>query len=142
MTKKENRQKLMNELARLFNANTGEKIGEACRGYCKGTIDYSVKFDNNEKYYISNGMKHFDKILQREIDTFIQFNNKKQTMMDKFLEMQEIDNINSKERGLNQYKIIDLDYVKNGTKIGWFYLTIYVNGILFRELITLPFILP
>lgn len=129
MTKRENRQKLMNELARLFNANSGKKIGDACRGDWKGRTDYSVKFDNNEKFYISNGMKYFDEVLQREIDTFTQFNKNKQSMVNKLLEMQETDNINATERGLNKYKIIDLEYAKNGTYIGWFYLTIIVNGI-------------
>lgn len=90
MTKRENRQKLMNELARPFNANTGKKIGDACRGDWKGTTDYSVKFDNNEKFYISNGMKYFNEVLQRQIDTFTQFNNNKHALVAKLLELQDI----------------------------------------------------
>lgn len=107
----------MNELARLFNANTGKRVGYVCKGKWKGTTDYSAVFDNNEKFYISNGMKGFDEILQIKINTFKQLNKNKQVMMNKLLEVQKIDNINSKERNLKDYKIIDLDYVKNKTYI-------------------------
>lgn len=118
----------MNELARLFNANTSKKVGYACKGGSKSQTEYSVQFDNNEEFYISKGMKYFDENLQREIDIFKQFSNNKQAMLDKLLEMQEIDNINSKARDLKEYKIISLDYLKNGIQIRWFYLTTSVNG--------------
>lgn len=118
----------MDKLAKLFNANTGKRVGSPCRGKYRGATDYSVVFDNGEEFCISQGMKDFDNILKEEIDKYSQFHKNKQDILNTLLEMEKCDNSNARERGLSEYKIIDIDYGKNGTHLGWFYLTVSING--------------
>lgn len=128
MTKKENRQIMMDKLAKLFNANTGKKVGSPCRGKYRGTTDYSVVFDNGKEFIISQGMKDFDNILKEEINKYSQFHQNKQAILNILFEMEKCDNSNARARGLNEYKIIDIDYSKNDSHLGWFYLTVSING--------------
>ena len=59
VTKKAIREAKMNELAKLFGANTGVKVGRACTGKWRGTTDYSVEFNTGDKFFITNQFSYF-----------------------------------------------------------------------------------
>lgn len=128
VTKKEIREEKMNELAKLFGAKTGEKVGVPCRGSYRGTTDYFVKFDNGNKFFISNGMKRFDERLDKLIAYYRNFTAHKDEFIKILKEREEKDYTVAEEKGLTPYKIIDVNYAKEGDSIGWFYIKMDING--------------
>lgn len=130
MDKTEKRKAKMNQLAELFGAKSGEKIGSSCSGKWAGTTDYSVKFDNGNELFISNGMKDFDKKLDYLLKIYGNFAEKKTEIMSILREMEKTDAVTAAENDLKSYHVVDVDYQKNsGHFNGWFYAVIEVNGI-------------
>jgi len=126
MGKLAERKKKMDELAKLFNANEGTKTACACRGKWSGTTDYSVTFDNNERYFISNGMSRFDEVLDYTINKYNTFLANKQNIITSLKKIEARDKQKAEELGLLSYELIDVDYIKNGGYLGWFFVTIKV----------------
>lgn len=127
-TKKELRQEMMNRLAKCFGAETGEKVGESCSGKWAGTTDYSVKLDNGVKFFISNGMKHFDEILASKVAAYENFALNKDVIIDNLRPMEATDNEKAAGMGMKQYHIKDIRYTLSGDYMGWFYGVLDVNG--------------
>ena len=119
----------MNLLAHFFDAKKGTKTSQRCRGKWAGTTDYFVKFDNGKEFFISNGMERFEKSLDFYIGVYDGFRSMKLEIIKALAEMAKEDNRNAEDKGLSPYKIVDVDYVKsNSDYLGWFYVTIEVNG--------------
>ena len=131
VTKKAIREAKMNELAKLFGANTGVKVGRACTGKWRGTTDYSVEFNDNRKFFITNGMKNFDTRLDTYIVTYKTFNENKNEILAILKELEKADNEIAEEKGFKTYEVVDVDYNKdwNYNYEGWFYVTIKVGDI-------------
>jgi len=128
MTKAEILKGKFNTLARLFDAETGTKTGVRCRGKYSGTTDYSVTFNNGLSFYISNGMQNFEKNLDEYITLYSNFATLKPLIMEILKRAEALDNSIATEKGYNCYKILDVNYSKNGNYKGWFYVDIEVNG--------------
>lgn len=129
-TKTSIRQDKMDRLAKCFGAETGTRTGKACRGKYSGCTDYSVTFNNGERLYICMGIKYFDTELDKQLAIFENFATMKPEILKALHEMERKDNIRAAEMGFNQYRLIDVDYVKNDSwNMGGFYFEIEVNGI-------------
>lgn len=128
VTKKAIREEKMNELAKLFGAKTGEKVGVPCRGSYRGTTDYFVKFNNGNKFFITSKMKRFDERLDKLISLYRNFTTHKNEFIKILKEREEKDNTIAEEKGLTPYKIIDVNYVKEeNDSMGWFYIKMDIN---------------
>ncbi len=127
-TQKEERQEMMNRLAKCFGAESGEKVGSSCSGKWAGTTDYSVKFNNGVKMFISNGMKHFDNILAERVAAYENFGLNKDVVIDKLRTLEATDNEKAAEMGMKQYHIKDIRCTQSGDYMGWFYGVIEVDG--------------
>ena len=131
VTKKAVREIKMNELAKLFGANTGVKVGRACTGKWRGTTDYSVQFDNGYKFFITNGMKRFDERLEEVVGIYKTFNANKDKIVEILKEREAVDNAIAREKEFKEYEILDVTYNKDFRYMyeGWFYVTIKVGDI-------------
>ena len=122
-------QKQVNELTQLFGYKTGSVIRTSCSGDWRGSWDYSVVFDDEVEFFIANGMKHFKKSLEEQVNVYKGFIRNKDKIMSIFKEIEEADR--KKEypqfKNLKQYTILDVDFVRSGSRIGWFYLKIQVG---------------
>lgn len=127
-SQKEYRQEMMDRLAKCFGAETGEKVGVACRGKWAGTTDYSVKFNNGERFYISNGMKGFDKVLADYVTIYENFSMNKDVLMNSLRDMEASDNEKAAKMGLKQYHIKDIKCTQSGQYLGWFYGVLEIDG--------------
>lgn len=129
MNKTELRQTRMNHLAALFGAYKGEKVGSSCYGKWAGTSDYSVKFDNGYQFYISNGMKYFDKELEDKVNIYEGFYSRRNDIVSILREMEIEDNKVAAEKGLKSYHVVDVDFIRKSDHFqGWFYAVIEVDG--------------
>lgn len=117
-----------NTLARLFGAQSGTKVGIPCSGKWKGTTDYSVKFNNGVRFYISNGMKYFEKNLDEEIKAYSAFESMKSEIIEALQAFEAHDNQIAVLAGLSGYHVLDIDYLKSGDYLGWFYVIVDING--------------
>lgn len=128
-TKKEIMQEKYNELAKLFGATTGRKTGVACRGKYRGTTDYSVTFDNGGRFYISNGMAHFEETLDGYIAEYKGFTEIKNELLDVMRTYEQRDKERAEEHGLLYYHILDVDYIRDTSYeyFGWYYLTLELS---------------
>lgn len=119
----------MNHLAALFGAHKGEKVGSSCSGKWAGTSDYSVKFDNGYQFYISNGMKHFDKELEDKVNIYEGFYSRRNDIVSILREMETEDNKVAAEKGLKSYHVVDVDFIRKSDHFqGWFYAVIEIDG--------------
>lgn len=121
-------QEKFNTLARLFGAQSGTKVGIPCSGKWKGTTDYSVKFNNGVRFYISNGMKYFEKNLDEEIKVYSAFESMKSEIIEALQAFEVHDNQLAALAGLSNYHVLDIDYLKSGDYLGWFYAIVDING--------------
>ena len=128
MNKVEKRKAKMNELAQLFDANEGEKVGSSCSGKWSGTTDYSVKFDNGHEFFISNGMEKFDNNLDYFLKVYGTFKDKKAEILSILREMKKEDARIAAENHLKSYHVVDVNYLKESGYIGWFYVSIEIDG--------------
>lgn len=127
-TQKEFRQDMMDRLAKCFGAEKGEKVGVACRGKWAGTTDYSVKFNNGERFYISNGMKNFDKVLADYVAIYENFSQNKDVLLASLQEMEASDNSKAADMGMKPYHIKDIKCTQSGQYLGWFYGVLEIDG--------------
>ena len=130
MDKMEKRKVKMNQLAEMFGARSGEIVGSSCSGKWAGTTDYSVKFNNGNEVFISNGMKDFNNKLDYLLSIYGNFAKKKTEILSILREMEKTDAVTAAENGLKSYHVIDVDYQKNSNHCnGWFYAIIEVDGV-------------
>ena len=122
----------VNQLAKLFNAETGTIIYTNCTGKYKGCKDYSVLFNNGEEYFINCGYKYFEECLDSLIQKFTTFNNIKDRVIEVYKNLEEKDKEKSLYLNKTPYEILDIDYCKYGHYIGWFYLKLKVGDNIFN----------
>ena len=136
LTKKERLAAKMNRLAHCFNSKTGVKIGVPCRGKWRGTTDYSVRFDDGTSFFVSNGMKYFEERLDEMLTVYEGFEEMKPHILKKLQDMESKDNEIASQKGLKNYHIRGIDYSKGRNFMGWFYLSIDIEGEITTQLET------
>lgn len=123
---------------KVFGVDNAELEKSSCFGKWSGTYDLSVRLGNSS-YTLGNsssGQKYLNERLIKTVELFEMFNLKKNDLLNALKAIQESDNEMSKGMGLNQYEIVDVDFKKQGSYIGWFYIRLKVNGVEFNHLET------
>lgn len=115
-------------LAKLFGANSGTITKLACRGKYAGTYDYSVTFDNGVEYFVTNGFKYFEKVLDNMIKLYSAFPSKKDKIINYYKKCSKVDNEHANFLGFKTYEVVDVEFIKNGQLLGWFYIPLKLSN--------------
>lgn len=107
-----------------------ELVKSRCFGKWAGTTDYSLKIGNSILSIgnSSAGQDYLNKEVYRMINVFETFRNRKSEVLEKIESLRATDDELADKMGLQKYTVQDVDYVKSGQFIGWFYVTLDVGG--------------
>ena len=101
---------LCNELCALLGHKSWTKEGSRCTGKWAGTTDYSLRWDNGERMFISNGMTNFEEQVREEVEMLKRTRSKEhqQAIMEVLREYERDDAVLAKECGMKSYKVLGL----------------------------------
>lgn len=123
---------LCQTLTTLLHFQSYKKIANSCTGKWRGTIDYSLVFDNKIELFISNGMESFNSRVKSICDDIIYFKENKANLLIQLKERIIYDNEIAAKLGLYEVEILDLDICEeNELYCTWPYILMRVNGIEF-----------
>ena len=116
--------------ARAFDTDTVTLERRACGGKWKGSTDYSLRING---YNLALGNSYFgQEALQNTLDygvaMYETFQKIKPSILEELGEYKPLDDAFADKIGANHYKVIDVDFCKKGDLIGWFYVTLDING--------------
>lgn len=135
-------QEKINIIATSFGSNTGKISTSPCTGKWRGSSDISIKFDNGTSFFIGNAVTPKAKTVKAQkkcVDNcFTQYNPEiikatKEASIDALREREIKDNAIAAQKGLKPYTFLNVEladgtYDKNGGNMGWYYITIAVDG--------------
>jgi len=135
-------------IAQTFNCKTGRVETHPCTGKWRGTSDIAVVFDNGASLFIGNhrtpDAKKPSVISECVNNTLSTYNPEivaeaKKRAEFALLKREAEDNAVAAEHGLKQYKVLNVEFNdgsdnKTGGHIGWYYVTIAVEGKIFGHL--------
>lgn len=98
-----------NYFASLIGKTFVAKTAHKCGGKWRGTTDYSLLFSDGTTFYISNGMKFFEKTLKEKIDKIVCFKNNKTNILATLKQNSIKDNERAKIEGLLSYTVLDVE---------------------------------
>lgn len=123
---------LCQTLTTLLHFQSYKKIANRCTGKWRGTIDYSLVFDNKIKLFISNGMENFNSRVKSISDDIISFKENKANLLIQLKDRIIHDNKIASKIGLYEVEILDVDIcTDNELYCTWPYIHMRVNGIEF-----------
>ena len=101
---------LCDELCALMGHKSWTKEGSRCTGKWAGTIDYSLRWDNGERMFISNGMSGFEETVEKTVEMLKRTRNRanQEAIMEVLREYEQDDAILAKECGMKSYKVLGL----------------------------------
>ncbi len=91
----------------LVGGKSWERTSHRCTGKRSGTIDYGFVMDGRVYFFVSNGMKYFEKHLREWIKSIKTFRAKKDYYLRLLREQVEKDN-DAKAEGLQRVRLIDM----------------------------------
>ena len=127
-------QEKMNEIASTFGATTGVKASKRCRGKWRGTVDYSIMFDNGEQLFIGNSSS------RRKFSDFVgdayELYNPLTVHMTKEFALEQLrlrssqDNAIAEKMGFLPYEVVSVEFIKSEKDgyIGWYYIVLKIDG--------------
>ena len=135
-------QEKIDVIARTFGAKTGHIKTSPCSGKWRGTSDISICFDNDARIFIGNlrtPEAKKAKIQNEYVNyTVTRYNPEivsltKETALRALRKREERDNAIAAEKGLKPYTVLNVELCEgiNGKEseyIGWYYVTIAVDG--------------
>ena len=116
--------------AKAFDTDTATLERRACGGKWKGTTDYILRI-NGSNIAVGNscfGQEALQDFLDCVVTTYETFQKIKHSILDKLRDYKPLDDALADKIGANHYKVIDVDFCKKGDFIGWFYVTLDING--------------
>lgn len=127
-------------LARYESAfgKPAELIRRGCFGKWAGTTDYSVKIGDS-LLSIGNssaGQDYLNQHIEDIIKTFEMFNERKAEIIEKIKNLQPFDDALAEKMGLQKYEVLDIDFVRSGEWIGWFYITLKIGDAIIQHTTT------
>lgn len=137
-------------IAQAFGCKTGEIRTSPCTGSWRGTSDMSIYFDNGSRLFIGNHLTPKTKtikIRKEFVDrTLVQYNReiiqaKKKVALPMLLRREIKDNEIAAQKGLKPYTLLDVELCDGSDEqisgyIGWYYVTLVVDGKIFAHLET------
>ena len=129
-------------IAQTFGCKTGEIHTSPCTGKWRGTSDISIKFDNGASLFIGNHLTPKAKTVKVQtacVDGYLsQYNPEivqatKETAMSALLKKEARDNEIAAQKGLKPYMVLNVELndgsnENTGGYIGWYYVTLAVDG--------------
>jgi len=128
-----NTQEKMNVIASVFGAKSGVKSFSRCTGKWRGTVDYSIAFDNGEELFVGNSGSGRKFIAM--VDEYYEMYNpitvavKKNFALSKLRERAVQDNEIAEKMGFSPYEIVSVELCAKGDRLGWYYIVLKVGGI-------------
>ena len=129
-------------IAQAFGCTTGKIETSPCSGKWRGTSDISIKFDNGKSLFIGNHSTPKAKTVKVQTEyinsALVRFNPEiisatKEAAIDALMKREAIDNEVAAQKGLKPYTVLNVEFnngtdEQNGGYMGWYYLTIAVDG--------------
>lgn len=113
---------MCDELCTLLGHKSWTKTGERCTGKWAGTTDYSLRWEDGTRMFISNGMSYFEKVVRDNVEMLKRTRNKdnQRAIMEVLLEYEKDDAKMAREAGLMGYKVLGLiEVIDNIGTIWW-----------------------
>lgn len=140
----------INIIAQSFCATTGKIETHPCTGKWRGTSDMSIKFDNGMSFFIGNAATpkaKTAKVQKTYIDAcFTRYNPEiisaaKEAAIYALRKREIRDNAIAEQKGLKPYTLLNVEfddgtYDKSGRNMGWYYVTIAVDGKIYSHIET------
>ncbi|MCQ5129473.1 YodL domain-containing protein [Butyricicoccus faecihominis] len=129
-------------IAQAFGCKTGKIETSPCTGKWRGTSDISIRFDNGVSLFIGNHLTPKAKIAKVQTEcvnsALVQYNPEivratKEAALPVLLQREAKDNEIAAQKGLKPYTILNVEFNdgaddKNGGYMGWYYVTLAVDG--------------
>ena len=129
-------------IAQAFGCKTGEIHTSPCTGKWRGTSDMTIRFDNGASLFIGNHLTPKAKTVKVQTEcvnrTLVQYNPEivkatKEAALPALLQRQAKDNEIAAQKGLKSYTLLNVEFnegadEKTGGYIGWYYVTLAVDG--------------
>ena len=129
-------------IAQAFGCKTGEIHTSPCTGKWRGTSDMTIRFDNGASLFIGNRLTPKAKTVKVQTEcvnrTLVQYNPEivkatKEAALPALLQREAKDNEIAAQKGLKPYTLLNVEFnegadEKTGGYIGWYYVTLAVDG--------------
>ena len=129
-------------IAQAFGCKTGEIHTSPCTGKWRGTSDMTIRFDNGASLFIGNHLTPKAKTVKVQTEcvnrTLVQYNPEivkatKEAALPALLQREAKDNEIAAQKGLKPYALLNVEFnegadEKTGAYIGWYYVTLAVDG--------------
>ena len=129
-------------IAQAFGCKTGEIHTSPCTGKWRGTSDMTIRFDNGASLFIGNHLTPKAKTVKVQTEcvnrTLVQYNPEivkatKKAALPALLQREAKDNEIAAQKGLKPYALLNVEFnegadEKTGGYIGWYYVTLAVDG--------------
>ena len=137
-------------IAQAFGCKTGEIHTSPCTGKWRGTSDMTIRFDNGASLFIGNHLTPKAKTVKVQTEcvnrTLVQYNPEivkatKEAALPALLQREAKDNEIAAQKGLKPYTLLNVEFnegadEKTGGYIGWYYVTLAVDGKIYTHLET------
>ena len=129
-------------IAQAFGCKTGEIRTSPCTGKWRGTSDMSIHFDNGASLFIGNHLTPKTKTVKVQTEyvnrALVQYNPEivqatKEAALPALLRREAKDNEIATQKGLKPYTLLNVEFndgadEKTGGYMGWYYVTLAVDG--------------
>ena len=129
-------------IAQAFGCKTGEIHTSPCTGKWRGTSEMTIRFDNGASLFIGNHLTPKAKTVKVQTEcvnrTLVQYNPEivkatKEAALPVLLQREAKDNEIAAQKGLKPYTLLNVEFnegadEKTGGYIGWYYVTLAVDG--------------
>lgn len=129
-------------IAQAFGCKTGEIRTSPCTGKWRGTSDMSIHFDNGASLFIGNHLTPKAKTVKVQTEcvnsALVHFNPEivqatKEAALPVLLQREAKDNEIAVQKGLKPYTLLNVEFndgadEQTGGYIGWYYVTLAVDG--------------
>ena len=129
-------------IAQAFGCKTGEIRTSPCTGKWRGTSDMSIHFDNGASLFVGNHLTPKAKTVKVQTEcvnsALVHFNPEivqatKEAALPVLLQREAKDNEIAAQKGLKPYTLLNVEFndgadEQTGGYIGWYYVTLAVDG--------------
>ena len=129
-------------IAQAFGCKTGEIRTSPCTGKWRGTSDMSIHFDNGASLFIGNHLTPKAKTVKVQTEcvnsALVRYNPEivqatKEAALPMLLQREAKDNEIAAQKGLKPYTLLNVEFndgadEQTGGYIGWYYVTLAVDG--------------
>ena len=129
-------------IAQAFSCKTGEIRTSPCTGKWRGTSDMSIRFDNGASLFIGNHLTPKTKTVKVQTEyvnsALVRYNPEivqatKEAALPTLLRREAKDNEIAAQKGLKPYTLLNVEFhdgadEQTGGYIGWYYVTLAVDG--------------